>query len=349
MKVVFRNPVVKISWLAHAYTSLSSRPHLTNKENVYLCTCKIKYEGLKVIFTIWITGLPASGKTTLGEILSKRFEAVLLDGDMFRKTISEGLGYSKEDRMDNIRRAANVAEFLNDSGFDVVACFITPYEKIRNEVRQIIEKNGHRFVLVFAKCPLQECIRRDVKGLYAKAMKGEIDNLTGYSAPYEEPKNPDIVLKTDRETVQESVNKILKFLDKENIWKIKATLFIGRFSPPHKGHKYIFDSVLDNGGKIVIAVRDTPLSKENPYTASQRKKMLEKLYEKNEDVEVIVIPDIDSVCVGRRVGYRIMKVPESIEGISATKIRKENKYGDVPKEIIDLVKEFDKENSGLAE
>lgn len=287
--------------------------------------------------------MPSAGKTTIGKILSKRLEAVLLDGDVFRKSISKGLGYSKEDRIDNLRRAANVAKFLNDSGFNVVACFIAPYEEIRNEIRSTIERDN-KFILIFAKCPLQECIRRDVKELYSKAMKGEIQNLTGYSAPYEEPKNPDVILETDKETVEESVNKILRFLDKENIWKIKATLFIGRFSPPHKGHKYIFDSVLNTGGKIVIAVRDTPVNEENPYTTSQRKKMLEKLYENNSNVRIIIIPDIDAVCVGRRVGYRIMKVPESIERISATKIRKKNKYDDVPEEIVDLVKEFDKQN-----
>lgn len=291
-------------------------------------------------FTVWITGLPASGKTTIGRILANRLEAILLDGDLFRKSVSKGLGFSPEERMENLKRASMVAKFLNESDRNVVACFITPYQRIRNDIRKTIDN----LILVYAKCSLQECMRRDVKGLYNRAMRGEIDNLTGYSAPYEEPESPDVITRTDEDSVEESVNKVLSFLDRKGFWKIKATLFIGRFSPPHKGHKYLFDSILNNEGRIAIAIRDTPLSKENPYTALQRKTMLEKMYENNPDVKVMIIPDIDTVCIGRGVGYRIMKAPESIEIISATEIRKKGKYENIPEEIVDLVKEYDKQN-----
>jgi len=119
----------------------------------------------------------------------------------------------------------------------------------------------------------------------------------------------------------------------------KWTLFIGRFSPPHKAHKYLFDSVLNNGGKVVVALRDTSISEKDPLTIEQRKFLIEKLYQGNPRVKVIVIPDVEEVCVGRKVGYRIMAVPEKIRVISATKVRK-GKYDDVPEEIRDLVKEM---------
>lgn len=124
-----------------------------------------------------------------------------------------------------------------------------------------------------------------------------------------------------------------------------ATLFIGRFSPFHKAHKYIFDSVLNNGGKIVVAIRDTRIDKDNPYTADQRKQMIEAVYSKNPNVQVIVIPDIEKVCVGRSVGYEIMAIPEKIKIISATKIRNEKAYEDLPEEIVELVRRFDEERN----
>lgn len=118
-----------------------------------------------------------------------------------------------------------------------------------------------------------------------------------------------------------------------------TTLFIGRYSPPHKGHKYLFDSVLKEGGKIVIAIRDTPVTKKDPLTAEQRLQLLFKLYEGNSRVSILIIPDIDTVCVGRKVGYRVMTVPEFIKSISATKVRK-GRFEDVPEEIREMVKEM---------
>lgn len=297
-------------------------------------------------FTLWLTGLPCSGKTTIISELLKTINAARIEGDMIRQSLSKDLGFSKEDRAENLRRAAILAKIFNEFGVNVIAGFVSPYEDIRKRVKRIVEESG-RFILVYVKCSIEECMRRDVKGMYSKAKKGLIPNFTGYSDPYEEPENPDIVVDTEKETVSESVNKILDFLTKEGIIKQKSTLFIGRFSPFHKGHKYIFDSVLNNGGKIVVAIRDTPVDENNPYTAEQRKKMIETVYSGNPNVKVIIIPDIHKVCVGRDVGYEIMAVPENVRIISATKIRKYSAYENIPEEIVDLVKQFDLENQHL--
>lgn len=287
-------------------------------------------------FTLWLTGLPCSGKTTLAKELLKVLDAVHLDGDIVRKSLTKDLGYSPEDRTENLRRVSIVARMLNDSGKDVIASFVSPREKMRKMIRKNIGKEN--LILVYLKCSLKECIRRDVKGLYKKAVAGEIPMFTGISAPYEEPK-ADIEIDTEKETLEESVNKILSFLEKKDLIKPRSTLFIGRFSPPHKAHKYLFDTILNNGGKIVIAIRDTPISKKDPLSVKQRKRLLRKLYPRNPNVKIIVIPDITEVCVGRKVGYKIMAVPERIRIISATKVRK-GKLDDVPEEIREELKEM---------
>jgi len=262
---------------------------------------------------------------------------------MIRKSLSKDLGFSKEDRAENVRRAATLAQIFNEFGVNVVAGFVSPYEDIRNSVKTIVEKNGN-FILGYVKCSVEECIRRDVKGMYEKAKKGLIQNFTGISDPYEEPKNPDIVVDSENETISQSVNKILDYIIKRGFIEEKATLFIGRFSPFHKGHKYIFDSVLNNGGKIVVAIRNTKVNEDNPYTAEQRKKIIETAYAGNPNATVIIIPDIAKVCVGRGVGYEIMAVPENVRLISATKIRQNGAYENIPEEVVDLVKKFDKIN-----
>jgi adenylylsulfate kinase len=297
-------------------------------------------------YTLWLTGLPCSGKTTIITELLKNLSAARLEGDMVRQSLSKDLGFSKEDRAENLRRAATLAKMLNEFGVNVVAGFVSPYEDIRKKVKETIRESG-RFILVYVKCSTDECMRRDVKGMFAKAKKGLIPNFTGYSDPYEEPENPDIVVDTEKETVSTSTNKIIDFLTKEGIITPKATLFIGRFSPFHKGHKYIFDSVINNGGNIVVAIRDTQLDEKNPYTAEQRAKMIETVYAGNPKVKVLIIPDIDKVCVGRDVGYELMAVPENVRVISATKIRKQGAYENIPEEIVDLIRQFDNGNKRL--
>jgi adenylylsulfate kinase len=166
-------------------------------------------------FTVWITGLSGAGKTTIaGElerVLRGRGHRVeVLDGDVVRTNLSKGLGFSREDRDTNIRRIGFVSKLLSRNGVAVITAAISPYREVRDEVRAEIEN----FVEVFVKCPLDELVCRDVKGLYAKALRGEIGNFTGVSDPYEEPLNPEVVVETDRETIEESVGKVVAALER---------------------------------------------------------------------------------------------------------------------------------------
>jgi len=166
-------------------------------------------------FTVWFTGLSGAGKTTIADaiepILRERGITKLekLDGDVVRTHLSKGLGFSKEDRDTNIRRIGWVAEVLTRNGVCVLASAISPYREIRDEVRA----NIGNFVEVYVKCSIEELTRRDVKGLYEKAIKGEIANFTGVSDPYEAPLNPDVTVDSETEDLQESVAKVLARLE----------------------------------------------------------------------------------------------------------------------------------------
>jgi len=164
-------------------------------------------------FTIWFTGLPSSGKSTLAELLATELRncgrnVEVLDGDIVRTNLSKGLGFSKEDRDINIRRIGFVCQLLSRNGVIAISAAISPYKKVREEVREMIDD----FVEVFVDCPVDECIHRDVKGLYKKALDGEIKQFTGVSDPYEEPVNPEIRVESHRETPHESLKKILSQL-----------------------------------------------------------------------------------------------------------------------------------------
>jgi adenylyl-sulfate kinase len=165
-------------------------------------------------FTVWFTGLPSSGKTTLARMLEpvireRGYHVEVLDGDEVRLHLSKGLGFSKEDRDENIRRIGYVAGLITRSGGVAVTCAISPYRAIRDEARQKIGQ----FVEVYVKCSLDECISRDVKGLYKRALQGEIKNFTGVSDPYEEPMSPEVVVETDRETPEASLRRIVGHLE----------------------------------------------------------------------------------------------------------------------------------------
>ncbi len=166
-------------------------------------------------FTVWFTGLSGAGKSTItGQLVEiirdRRGKAEVLDGDVVRTHLSKGLGFSKEDRDTNIRRIGFVCELLTRNGVPVIAAAISPYREIRDEVRGMI---GSGFIEVFVDCPLDALVKRDVKGLYAKALRGEILNFTGVNDPYEAPLNPEVTVNTDRETVEESVAKIVAYLE----------------------------------------------------------------------------------------------------------------------------------------
>lgn len=165
-------------------------------------------------FTLWFTGLSGSGKTTLaheveGVLLERGLKVEVLDGDVVRQNLSKGLGFSKEDRDTNIRRIGFVCNLLTRNDVIAIAAAISPYRDIRNENRNLIGK----YVEVYCKCPIEVLIERDPKGLYKKALRGEIKGFTGIDDPYEPPDDAEIVCETDKESVEESVSKIIKTLE----------------------------------------------------------------------------------------------------------------------------------------
>ncbi|KRG29158.1 adenylylsulfate kinase [Salegentibacter mishustinae] len=166
-------------------------------------------------FVVWFTGLSGSGKSTLAnkvehELFEQGIKTFSLDGDNVRKGLNNNLGFSAEDRQENLRRIAEVAKLLVESGSVVIASFISPLEKDRAMIKKIIE--GEDFVEVFVNTSLEECERRDVKGLYKKARAGEIKNFTGVDAPYETPENPDIEIKTEEENLEDAIKRIVLHL-----------------------------------------------------------------------------------------------------------------------------------------
>jgi adenylyl-sulfate kinase len=179
-------------------------------------------------FTLWFTGLSGAGKTTLTEALLPQLRergvpVEVLDGDEVRTNLSKGLGFSKEDRDTNIRRIGYVSRLLARNGVGVIAAAISPYREIRDEVRTSIEADGAVFVEVFVSASLDTLVARDVKGLYKKAIAGEIKQFTGVSDPYEAPLNPELVVNSDRDTVEESVRQVLAKLEElDLIGKPKA-------------------------------------------------------------------------------------------------------------------------------
>ncbi len=161
-------------------------------------------------FTLWFTGLPCSGKSAVAdkvaEILKERgLRVERLDGDIVRQSLTRDLGFSRKDRDENIRRVTFVAKLLTRNGVAVLTSFISPYREIRAESRREIGD----FIEVYTKCSLDVCIQRDIKGMYQKAIRGEIKEFTGVSDPYEEPVNPEILLETDKESLQDSTAKVL--------------------------------------------------------------------------------------------------------------------------------------------
>jgi adenylylsulfate kinase len=169
-------------------------------------------------FTVWLTGLSGAGKTTVAQAIVNELKTAdvdieLLDGDEVRTNLSKGLGFSKEDRDINIRRIGYVSRLLSRNGVGVIASAISPYREVRDEVRQSITSDGSEFIEVYVQCPIEVLVERDVKGLYKKALAGEIREFTGVSDPYEEPLNPEVIVKTDRESIEESANRIIAELE----------------------------------------------------------------------------------------------------------------------------------------
>lgn len=173
---------------------------------------------------IWLTGLSGSGKSTIADSLEqllheKGFKTYLLDGDNIRHGLNKNIDFSEEGRKENIRRIGEVAKLFVDAGIIVITAFISPFREDRATVRSLVSEGD--FVEVFVDCPLEVCEQRDVKGLYAKARKGEIPNFTGISSPFEQPVQPEIHVHSDNATLEECVNSIYSFIqDKIEISKL---------------------------------------------------------------------------------------------------------------------------------
>jgi adenylylsulfate kinase len=168
---------------------------------------------------VWFTGLPSSGKSTIAhrvekELFNRGIRIYVLDGDNVRHGLTSNLGFSREDRKENLRRIVELSKLMVDAGLIVLAAFISPYREDREYVKSRFK--GDNFLEIYVKCPIEECERRDPKGNYKKARAGIIKGYTGVSAPYEEPKNPDLLIDTEELDLERSVNKILELLDKKN-------------------------------------------------------------------------------------------------------------------------------------
>jgi adenylyl-sulfate kinase len=188
-------------------------------------------------FTIWFTGLSGSGKSTLSDVIEQRLKAhgrnvEVLDGDIVRTHLSKGLGFSREDRDTNIKRIAFVCSLLTRNGVACISAAISPYRDTRDWARKEIGN----FVEVYVKCPLEVCRLRDVKGLYKLAYEGKIKEFTGVSDPYEEPVHPELIVETDKETVEESVQRIfarlteLGYLEAEDEHEDESKVVVDRLA-----------------------------------------------------------------------------------------------------------------------
>ncbi|WP_257348474.1 adenylyl-sulfate kinase [Pseudalkalibacillus decolorationis] len=169
---------------------------------------------------IWFTGLSGSGKSTLANAVDRKLyeqgiRSYVLDGDNIRHGLNKGLGFTAEDRQENIRRIGEVAKLFVDSGQFALTAFISPYQEDRDSVRKILEKD--EFIEVYVKCPLSECIIRDPKGLYVKAKSGEILEFTGISSPYEEPIAPELIIETDQFSIDKCANQVIAYLKQKNL------------------------------------------------------------------------------------------------------------------------------------
>ncbi|MFB6283499.1 MAG: adenylyl-sulfate kinase [Halobacteria archaeon] len=177
-------------------------------------------------FTLWFMGLPASGKSTLAKrteeyLRERRMKVENLDGDELRKNIHPDLGFTREEREINNRRTAFICKLLNRNGISVVTGMITPFRDSQQKVKEIIEPEGN-YVLIYVKCPVEECADRDPKGMYEKAKEGKIENFTGINHPFEEPLNPDVVIDTLHHDVEESVDHVVSRLGELGVFEEQA-------------------------------------------------------------------------------------------------------------------------------
>ena len=292
----------------------------------------------------WMVGLSGAGKSTIAQGLKRLHLVEVLEGDACRRGLCKDLGYSPQDRTENLRRIAHLAAHLGKYTDVIVAC-ITPYEKVQKMVRSIC--GDLRFIHVSAS--VAECRRRDPKGLYAKADRGDIADLSGVGDPFEPPRSPDLVLDTEQETAEQSIGRLLRYVQEHK--EKPYSLFIGRWQPFHMGHDYIVRKQLKMGKRVAIAVRDTVLDDQNPFPLPLVIESIQVLFKseiENGSVAVFPIVDIESVNIGRAVGYDVVsaEVPEAVASFSATEIRRRIREGEpwaecVPASVFDVLSDFE--------
>ena len=257
---------------------------------------------------VWFTGLSGAGKTTIAMAAGERFGCEVLDGDTIRDFFANH-DFSREGRERHLLGIAKMARMISKHT-DVICSFITPYDDA---------------VMVHVSTSLEVCEERDVKGLYAKARSGEISNFTGISDPFDEPQCAHITLNSSGDagnTVDDMVEQLAHLFERK-----RAVLLPGRWQPLHVGHEWLIQRELDQGKRVVVGIRDTPVSDSDPYSADVRKRMIEHRYE-GEDVEAWIMPDIEAISYGRKVGYELREaddIPPEVFAVSATGVRGGNR------------------------
>lgn len=269
---------------------------------------------------IWLTGLSGAGKTTIAMAAAERYGCEVLDGDTIRDFFSNH-DFSHEGRKRHLLGIARMAKMISKHTH-VVCSFITPYEDVREEILEILPDNA---IMVHVSTSLELCEERDAKGLYAKARSGQISNFTGISDPFDEPKCAHISLNSSGEegkSVDDLVDQLAHYFEKS-----RAVLLPGRWQPLHLGHEWLIQRELDQGKRVVVGIRDTPVSEADPFSADMRKRMIEHRYE-GEDVEAWIMPDIEAISYGRKVGYDVREtddIPPEVFEVSATGVRGGNR------------------------
>lgn len=269
---------------------------------------------------IWLTGLSGAGKTTIAMAAAERYGCEVLDGDTIRDFFSNH-DFSHEGRKRHLLGIARMAKMISKHTH-VVCSFISPYEDVREKILEILPDNA---VMVHVSTSLELCEERDAKGLYAKARSGEISNFTGISDPFDEPKCAHISLDSsgaEGKTVNDLVDQLAHLFEKP-----RAVLLPGRWQPLHVGHEWLIQRELDQGKRVVVGIRDTPITEADPFSADLRKRMIEHRYEA-EDVEAWIMPDIEAISYGRKVGYEVREtddIPPEVFEVSATGVRGGNR------------------------
>lgn len=264
-----------------------------------------------------MTGLSGAGKTTIAMAASKRYGCEVLDGDTIRDFF-KNTDFSKEGRERHLLGVAKMAKMISKHT-SVICSFITPYEGTREKILEILPEGS---IMVHVSTSLKVCEERDVKGLYAKARSGEIQNFTGISDPFEHPECAHITMDSTGDEgygVDDMVDMLSPFFQKP-----KAVLLPGRWQPLHVGHEWLIQQELDKGKRVVVGIRDTPITESDPYSAQQRKKMIEHRYV-GENVIAWIMPDIEAISYGRKVGYEVREakdIPSEVFEVSATGVRK---------------------------